>query len=128
VTSNSLEPGIVATNLSAGITDDPAMRKQLENGVSVEEGALTHIHLASSDTCNGVSGEHWMECAIISQGFSKLRYIVAAHHLRASVGPALWEHTQKLLAPTVARTENNEESVRQHLENDLRRIELSQQS
>ena len=75
------------------------MRKRLENGVSVEEGALTQIHLASSNECCGVSGEHWMECSVISQGFSKLRYIMAAHHLRASVGPRLWEHTEKMLEP-----------------------------
>ena len=39
VVSSSLEPGVVATNLSAGITDNQAMRKRLENGISVEEGA-----------------------------------------------------------------------------------------
>ena len=42
ITSNSLEPGIVKTGLSATITDDPAMRRRLENGISVEEGSKTH--------------------------------------------------------------------------------------
>ena len=44
VTSNSLEPGIVATNLSKGITDNPAMRQPLEQGVSVEEGDRTSLN------------------------------------------------------------------------------------
>ena len=71
VTSNSLEPGIVKTGLSKGITDDPAMRKRLENGVSVEEGAQTHIHLAScaDSSVTGITSEHWQDCAIISQVF-----------------------------------------------------------
>ena len=100
VTSNSLEPGIVKTGLSKGITDDPAMRKRLENGVSVEEGAKTHIHLASctDSTVTGITGEHWQDCAIISQGLSKFKYILASHNLRKSVGPKLWEASEKMIS------------------------------
>ena len=100
VTSNSLEPGIVKTGLSKGITDDPAMRKRLENGVSVEEGAQTQIHLASctDSSVAGVTGEHWQDCAVISRGLSKFKYIMAAHDLRKSVGPKLWQASEKMIA------------------------------
>ena len=99
ITSNSLEPGIVKTGLSATITDDPAMRRRLENGISVEEGSKTHVHLASCTDASvvGITGEHWEKCGIISQGFSKLKYILAAHDLRESVGPKLWDFTEKLI-------------------------------
>jgi NAD(P)-dependent dehydrogenase (short-subunit alcohol dehydrogenase family) len=101
VTSNSLEPGIVKTSLSEGITDDPAMKRKLENGVSVEEGVKTHLKLAISDEVSGTSGEHWEKCKIISKGLSKFKYILAAHDLRASVGPKLWTFTEELIAPAV---------------------------
>lgn len=99
VTSNSLEPGIVKTNLSEGITDSPGMRRRLENGVSVEEGVQTHLKLATSDDVWGITGQHWQNCAIISQGLSKFKYLIAAHDLRKSVGPKLWAFTEELLAP-----------------------------
>eukprot|EP01048_Picozoa_sp_COSAG05_P009089 COSAG05_NODE_724_length_7726_cov_2.123771_2_plen_76_part_00 len=59
VTSNSLEPGIVNTGLSKGITDDPKMKKRIEDGVTVEEGARTQIFLASSSKVTGESGGNW---------------------------------------------------------------------
>ena len=109
VTSNSLEPGIVKTGLSKGITDDPAMRKRLENGVSVEEGAQTHIHLAScaDSSVTGITSEHWQDCAIISQGLSKFKYILAAHDLRKSVGPKLWQVSEKMIASVLGGEDNN---------------------
>lgn len=73
VTSNSLEPGVVKTSLFEGITDDLNMRKRLENGVSVEEGAKTHVHLATAADVEGVTGEHWEKCKIISQGLAKMK-------------------------------------------------------
>eukprot|EP00949_MAST-11_sp_MAST-11-sp1_P002158 g2158.t1 len=97
VTSNSCEPGVVKTNLSKGITNSPAMRRRLENGISVEEGALTQIKLAADASCSGISGQHWEKCSIISQGFSKFKFLIAAHDLRASVGPRLFDFTEKLL-------------------------------
>ena len=101
VTSNSREPGIVKTHLSEGITDDPAMKKKLENGVSVEKGAETQVHLASSPAVSRVTSEHWLDCKVISHGIAKFRYIIAARHLRASMGPKLWDFTEKLLAPAL---------------------------
>ena len=91
---------VVKTCLSQGITDDPAMRKRLENGVSVEEGAQTQIHLASctDSSVAGVTGEHWQDCAVISRGLSKFKYIMAAHDLRKSVGPKLWQASEKMIA------------------------------
>ena len=47
VTTNSIEPGVVATNLSKGITDSWAMRKRLENGTTVEKGARTQVLVAA---------------------------------------------------------------------------------
>lgn len=98
VTSNSLEPGIVKTSLSEGITDDPAMQRRLENGVSVEEGVKTHIKLATGPI-EGITGEHWENEGIISQGLQKFKFLIAAHDLRASVGPKLWEFTDSILRP-----------------------------
>ena len=48
VTTNSIEPGVVATNLSKGITDSWLMRKRLEAGITVEEGARTQVAVAAS--------------------------------------------------------------------------------
>ena len=98
VTSNSLEPGIVATNLSAGITDDPAMKKRLEQGVSVEEGAKTHIFLCASQQVNEKGGGNYESCKDISVGLQKFRYILAAHSLRTSVGAHLWDASERLIA------------------------------
>jgi hypothetical protein len=68
-----LQPGVVATNLSKGITDDAAMKRRLEGGVSVEEGAKTQIFLASSLRVNGQGGGNWENCRDISKGSSKLK-------------------------------------------------------
>lgn len=97
VTSNSLEPGVVATNLSAGITDDPAMKKRLEQGLSVEDGALTQIFLCSSQQVNGKGGGNYERCKDISVGIDKFRYILAAHSLRQSLGAHLWNESEKLI-------------------------------
>ena len=104
VTSNSLEPGIVKTSLSEGITDDPSMRRRLENGVSVEEGVKTHIKLATGPI-EGTTGEHWENEIIISQGLQKFKYLMAAHDLRASVGPKLWDFTEELIRPKLEALE-----------------------
>ena len=109
VTSNSLEPGIVKTGLSEGITDDPNMRRRLENGVSVEEGAKTHVMLAMSSEVGGTTGQHWENERIISQGLQKFKYLIAAHDLRASVGPRLWEFTESLLQPKLSALAGGDE-------------------
>lgn len=101
VTSNSLEPGVVATNLSKGITDDPAMRKKLEQGLSVEDGALTQIFLCSSQQVNGKGGGNYERCKDISVGVDKFRYILAAHSLRQSLGAQLWDESEKLIQQRV---------------------------
>ena len=36
VTSNSLEPGIVATNLSSGITDNPTFRNKIKQKLKIK--------------------------------------------------------------------------------------------
>ena len=98
VTSHSLEPGVVATNLSEGITDNPAMRRRLEQGVSVEEGARTQVFLCSAVQLTERGGSHWQDCKDISQGTSKWRYLAAAHSLRSSMDDALWEASEALVA------------------------------
>ena len=107
VVSNSLEPGIVKTSLSEGITDNPAMRQRLENGVSVEEGVKTHLKLAMGQI-DGATGQHWQNEQIISQGLQKFKYIIASHDLRASVGPRLWDFTEELLRPKLEALESRE--------------------
>lgn len=103
VTSNSLEPGVVATNLSKGVTDDPAMRKRLEEGVSVEEGARTQIFLAASMRVDGVGGGNWVDCQDVSKGAAKLRYVASAPSLRASMDDALWAASEALIAKHAPR-------------------------
>ncbi len=97
VTSNSLEPGVVKTGLAAGITDDPAMRARLEQGVSVEVGARTSIFLcASLQVQHG--GGNYADCQDLSLGLGRAKYLLAAHSLRRSMGPRLWEATEALIA------------------------------
>jgi retinol dehydrogenase-12 len=98
VTSNSLEPGVVATNLSLGITDDAVMQKRLEGGVSVSQGARTQTFLAASMRMNGVGAGHWQDCRDISKGLGKLKYLLAAHSLRGSMDEALWMASEALVA------------------------------
>ena len=97
VTSNSLEPGIVATNLSEGVTDNPSMRSRIQQGVSVEEGAKTHIFLCSSFQVHQQGGGNYVDCIDHSKGVQKFKYILAAHSLRHSVDAHLWEETEKLI-------------------------------
>jgi len=96
VTSNSLEPGVVKTNLSNGIID-PAMKKRLENGVSVEEGAMTHVYLCGSMDMSGNGGGHYEKEKDMSKGANKLKFLAAAHSLRASINDDLWAATVELI-------------------------------
>jgi NAD(P)-dependent dehydrogenase (short-subunit alcohol dehydrogenase family) len=98
VTSNSLEPGVVATNLSKGITDDPAMRARLENGSSVQEGAKTQIYLCGSGEVAGRGGGNYVDGADVSTGVGKLRYALAAPSLGADAGARLWAASERLIA------------------------------
>jgi len=97
VTSNSLEPGIVATNLSKGITDSAQMRSHIENGVSVEEGAKTQIFLCSSMKVHEKGGGNYVNCIDHAKGLLKFKYILAAHSLRHSVDAHLWEESEALI-------------------------------
>lgn len=101
VVTHSLEPGIVNTPLSEGI-EDPSMKANLQKGITVEEGAKTHVHLATHPDVHKHNGEHWEKSKIISKGLSKMKYILAAHDLRASVGTKLWTFTEDMLAPKLA--------------------------
>ena len=77
VTSNSLEPGIVSTNLSQGVTDNPAMQRRLEKGVPVEDGAKTQIFLCSSFKAHGKGGGNYVDCVDNAKGVLKFKYILA---------------------------------------------------
>ena len=91
VTSHSLEPGIVKTNLSEGITDNPGMKKRLENGISVEEGVRTHVHLATSAEVCGLTGLHWEKS--LPKPFAALE---------KADGAKVWAFANRLLAPKLA--------------------------
>ena len=97
VTSNSLEPGIVATNLSEGITDSASMKQTIENGVSVEEGAKTQIFLCGSFKVHGKGGGNYVDCVDNAKGMLKFKYILAAHSLRHSVDAHLWQESEALI-------------------------------
>jgi NAD(P)-dependent dehydrogenase (short-subunit alcohol dehydrogenase family) len=90
VTSNSLKPGVVATNLSKGITDDRAMPARLENGVSVQKAATTQISLCGSGALAGRGGGNDVDGADVSTGVGKLRDALAA--------PSLGAETERLIA------------------------------
>ena len=94
VTSHSLEPGVVSTNLSRGITDNPAMRHRLEQGVSVGEGARTQVFLCSGVQRTERGGSHGQDGKDIRQGTAKWRYLAAAHSLRSCMDDALWEASE----------------------------------
>ena len=98
VTSNSLEPGVVATSLSKGITDDPQMRARLENGVSVDVGARTQSFLCGAGAVDGHGGGHWVDCEDVSTGSARGRSVFAAHSLRGDAGPLLWQGTERLIS------------------------------
>ena len=97
VTSNSLEPGVVNTGLSQGITDDPEMRQRLENGVPVEEGVKTHLFLAASSKAAGETGGNWEDCVDISKGLGKAKYLVAAPSLSRKMHDDLWKATEDFI-------------------------------
>jgi NAD(P)-dependent dehydrogenase (short-subunit alcohol dehydrogenase family) len=97
VISNSLEPGIVNTGLARGITDDPAMRARIEQGVSVEVGARTSVFLCASMQAQQ-GGGNYADCQDVSRGLARARYLLAAHSLRRSVGPPLWDASSALIA------------------------------
>ena len=111
VTSNSLEPGIVATNLSKGITDNPAMKNRIENGVRVEEGAKTQIFLCSSFKVHGKGGGNYIDCVDNSKGMLKFKYILAAHSLRHSVDAHLWEESEALIQKQQKKTHQRSKIV-----------------
>lgn len=100
VISNSLEPGIVNTGLAKGITDDPAMRARIEGGVSVEVGAHTSVFLCASLRAQQ-GGGNFADCQDLSRGLAKAKYLLAAHSLRRSVGPRLWDASEALIASRV---------------------------
>ena len=74
------------------------MKKTIEQGVSVEEGAETHIYLSSSLQVSGKGGGNYQNSKDISVGMQKFRYILAAHSLRNSVGAHLWDASEELIA------------------------------
>ncbi|MAA79591.1 MAG: hypothetical protein CL916_10060 [Deltaproteobacteria bacterium] len=110
VTSNSLEPGIVSTNLAKGITDNPGMKTMIENGIPVEEGAKTQIFLCSSFKVYGKGGGNYIDCVDNSKGMLKFKYILAAHSLRHSVDSHLWEESEALIEKHSERDSSKIES------------------
>jgi len=100
VTSNSIEPGVVATNLSAGITDNAAMRRRLEQGISVEEGASTQILLCGAQQLHGRGGGHWAEGQEITHRFAKFG---APSLSPLDLEQAIWKASEALVQ---AYTEN----------------------
>jgi NAD(P)-dependent dehydrogenase (short-subunit alcohol dehydrogenase family) len=66
VTANSLHPGVIASGF--GRNDPGWFRFIVKLGspflMSPEKGARTTIYLASSDQCEGVTGEFWDKCKV----------------------------------------------------------------
>ena len=97
VTSYSLEPGIVATNLSTGITDNPMLRRRIEQGITVEEGAMTQIMLCGSSTLSDDGGSHWSECQDTSHTLSRWPFFSSSEGQRFDVESALWNASNALV-------------------------------
>ena len=97
VAINSIEPGVVNTPLADGITDNESMANNLKRGITVEEGARTQIHVATSPTVEGVSGRH----------FARSRTMSAATFLFAlrsfGQGKQLWSWTEALADDALAK-------------------------
>ncbi len=61
VTSNAAHPGKVKTDLWASIG------REDEPGISPSEGALTSIHLATSDDVDGHTGRYFFQCKAVTR-------------------------------------------------------------
>lgn len=68
VTANCLHPGVVATNLLADAGGLPRRLKAVTRvaAVSMEAGARTSVHLASSEELEGVSGKYFVKEAPVA--------------------------------------------------------------
>lgn len=66
VTANALHPGFVASRF--GLNNGPLFRFGIRvafmvSAISVDEGAQTSVHLASSPEVEGVNGKYFVKCA-----------------------------------------------------------------
>ena len=84
------------------------MRAQLENGVSVEEGAKTHIYLAASSKISAETGGNFENCIDISKGLRKGKYLLAGLSLGKKMHSALWEATENFIADLDAKFSTQE--------------------
>src|SRR3546814_7159729 len=69
VTANALHPGFVASNfgMNNGLLFRLGLRLAMTvSGISVEQGAATSVHLASSPDVAGVTGRYFVKCAPVA--------------------------------------------------------------
>jgi len=82
VTANALHPGVIDTKLLRAAFSG--------RGASVEQGARTSVYLAVSDEVDGVTGSYFVDCRRTQPSKSALD---------EALGEALWEETERQLAP-----------------------------
>jgi NAD(P)-dependent dehydrogenase (short-subunit alcohol dehydrogenase family) len=84
VTANCLHPGVIATKL---------LHANFGGGASVESGARTSVYLATASEVAQVSGAYFVDCR---------RATPSASARDARLAAALWETTERTLAPYLA--------------------------
>jgi NAD(P)-dependent dehydrogenase (short-subunit alcohol dehydrogenase family) len=93
VTSNALHPGFVGSNFARendlGWWGNIGMPLARPFAISNKKGALTSIHVASSDAVDGLSGLYFKKCAVA---------MPTANALDDSAAARLWEISEKLTA------------------------------
>lgn len=84
VTANALHPGFVATDIGARSDWIATIAWRLVSffAIDVEKGAQTSIHLAASDTVEGVNGRYFSDCQTVTP---------SAPALQQSVQRRLWD-------------------------------------
>jgi NAD(P)-dependent dehydrogenase (short-subunit alcohol dehydrogenase family) len=93
VTSNALHPGFVASNF--GLENDLgwwakfAMPLARPFAISSKKGALTSIHVASSDAVAGLTGLYFTKCAVA---------MPTSYALDDAAAARLWEVSEKMVA------------------------------
>jgi NAD(P)-dependent dehydrogenase (short-subunit alcohol dehydrogenase family) len=96
ITSNSLMPGAIATNLqrhSGGVKTPPEERK------TPEQGAATSVLLATSPLLDGIGGRYFFDCneaEVVSHRTDDMSG-VAPYALDRANAERLWEESERLL-------------------------------
>jgi NAD(P)-dependent dehydrogenase (short-subunit alcohol dehydrogenase family) len=92
ITCNALHPGVIGTNIARNV--NPVLRGGFRllasiSGKTVEEGAATSCHVATSPSLGSISGEYFEDCNAVT--------VAGANHmLDAEQASRLWSVSEEL--------------------------------